>query len=104
MGQGQEYATATGANRPAYLDNPTSVIPPTFLATVVYWEAIGNTLRSPEVAEACATAGIPSDITNLMSLEQEYVFHGPPPQAGIPCARPNDCTMFESSTVVAVPW
>ena len=81
-GKVREYATATGANRPAYLDNPTSVIPPTFLATVVYWEAIGNTLRSPEVAEACATAGIPSDITNLMSLEQEYVFHGPPPQAG----------------------
>lgn len=81
-GKVREYATATGAGRPAYLDNPASVIPPTFLATVVYWKAIGNTVRSAEVAEACATAGVPFDITSLLSLEQEYVFHGPPPRAG----------------------
>lgn len=81
-GKVREYSIATGAGRPAYLDNPKSVIPPTFLATVVYWAELGNTLRSPEVAEACSTAGVPFDITSLLSLEQEYVFHGPPPRAG----------------------
>lgn len=81
-GKVREYATATGAGRTAYLDDPAASIPPTFLATVVYWEALGNSLRSPEVVEACATAGVPSDITSLLSLEQEYVFQGPPPRAG----------------------
>ncbi|MBH0118406.1 MaoC family dehydratase N-terminal domain-containing protein [Rhodococcus sp. CX] len=81
-GKVREYARATGAARPAYLDDPMSPIPPTFLATVVYWVEIGDTVRSPEVADACATAGVPFDITSLLSLEQEYVFHGPPPRAG----------------------
>jgi hypothetical protein len=43
----REYATA--AARPAYLDDPRAPVPPTFLATVVFWMPIGETLRSPEV-------------------------------------------------------
>ena len=81
-GKIREYATATGAARPAYLDDPKAPVPPTFLATVVFWTPIGETLRSPEVLEACATAGVAADLGSLLSLEQEYVYQGPPPHAG----------------------
>jgi hypothetical protein len=81
-GKIREYATATGAARPAYLDDPKAPVPPTFLATVVFWTPIGETLRSPEVLRACASAGVSADLGSLLSLEQEYVYHGPPPHAG----------------------
>jgi N-terminal half of MaoC dehydratase len=81
-GKVREYAMATAAARPAYLDDPKAPVPPTFLATVVFWAPIGETLRSPEVLEACAAAGVAADLGSLLSLEQEYVYHGPPPHAG----------------------
>ena len=39
-------------------------------------------MRSPEVAKECAAVGIEADIEHLLSLEQEYVYHGPLPRAG----------------------
>ncbi len=81
-GKVREYAVATAAARPAYLDDPKAPVPPTFLATVVFWKPIGETLRSAEVLEACAVAGVPAGLGSLLSLEQEYVYHGPPPRAG----------------------
>lgn len=81
-GKVREYATATAAARPAYLDDQKAPIPPTFLATVVYWADIGHTVRAAEVVAACATVGITADVRNLLSLEQEYLFHGPLPRAG----------------------
>lgn len=81
-GKVREYATATAAARPVYLEDPNAPIPPTFLATVVYWEEIGHTVRSPEVVKACASVGMAADVRHLLSLEQEYVFHGPLPRAG----------------------
>ena len=81
-GKVREYAVATAAARPAYLDDPKAPVPPTFLATVVFWEPIGETLRSAEVRQACAEAGVPDGLGSLLSLEQEYVYHGPPPRAG----------------------
>jgi len=81
-GKIREYAIATAAARPAYLDDPRAPVPPTFLATVVFWMPIGETLRSAEVLRACANAGVPADLGSLLSLEQEYVYHGPPPHAG----------------------
>ena len=81
-GKIREYAAATGAARPAYLDDPKAPVPPTFLATVVFWTPIGGTLRSPEVLRACTEAGVAADLGSLLSLEQEYVYHGPPPHAG----------------------
>jgi hypothetical protein len=81
-GKVREYARATGAARPVYLDDPRAPIPPTFLATVVLWMPIGETIRAPEVLEACESAGIAADFGALLSLEQEYVFHGPPPRGG----------------------
>lgn len=81
-GKIREYAVATGAARPAYLDDPKAPVPPTFLATVVFWQPIGETVRSPEVLSACAEAGVAADFGSLLSLEQEYVYHGPLPRAG----------------------
>ena len=81
-GKIREFATATGAGRPAYLDDPKAPVPPTFLATVVYWSPIGVAVRSPEVLRACAEAGVAADLGSLLSLEQEYVYHGPLPRAG----------------------
>src|SRR5215469_413698 len=81
-GKIREYATATAAARPAYLDDPKAPVPPTFLATVVFWTPIGETVRSPEVLRTCAEAGVRADLGSLLSLGQEYVFHGAPPHAG----------------------
>lgn len=81
-GKIREYAAATAAARPAYLDDPKAPVPPTFLATVVFWTPIGETLRAPEVLRACADAGVEASLASLLSLEQEYVYHGPPPHAG----------------------
>jgi hypothetical protein len=82
-GKIREYAIATKNERPEYVEDPRASIPPTFLATVVFWD---NRLRPmterPEVLDACRQVGIEPDITNFLSLEQEYVFHGPPPRAG----------------------
>jgi hypothetical protein len=46
-GKIREYATATGAARPAYLDDPKAPVPPTFLATVVFWTPIGSPSGRP---------------------------------------------------------
>jgi hypothetical protein len=81
-GKVREYATATGADRPAYTDDHKAPVPPTFLATVVFWTPIGETVRTPEVLRACAEAGLQADLRRLLSLEQEYVYHGPPPRVG----------------------
>lgn len=81
-GKVREFATATAAARPAYLDDPRAPVPPTFLTTVTYWERIGKTVRAPEVAEACAAAGVAAGRRNLLALEQEFMFHGPVPRAG----------------------
>ncbi|WP_245567501.1 FAS1-like dehydratase domain-containing protein [Nocardia vinacea] len=81
-GKVREYAIATAATRPVYLDNAAAPIPPTFLATVVYWDHIGTSLRAPEVASACTAVGVAAERRNLLSLEQEYIFHGSVPRAG----------------------
>jgi len=81
-GKIREYATATAAACPVYLEDPKAPVPPTFLATVVFWTPIGETVRAPEVLRACADAGVEADLGSLLSLEQEYVYHGPLPRAG----------------------
>ena len=81
-GKIREYAVATGSENPDYLDNPNAPIPPTFLSTVIFWEQPGGGLTTPEAAAALAELGLEEDIRNLLSAEQEYVFHGPLPRAG----------------------
>lgn len=81
-GKIREYAVATGAARPVYLDDPAPPIPPTFLSSVVLWAPIGKSIREERVLEACRSAGVVADLSNMLSLEQEYVFHGPTLRAG----------------------
>lgn len=80
-GKIREYALATANDRPEYMDDPRASIPPTFLATVIYWASIGGG-RSPEAEQLFAELGITPDWRSLLSAEQEYVFHGPLPRAG----------------------
>jgi hydroxyacyl-ACP dehydratase HTD2-like protein with hotdog domain len=52
--------------------DPHAVIPPTFLASAVWWEQDGsNPLQA---------AGL--DSSRMLHVEQEFVFHGPPPSIG----------------------
>src|SRR5262245_13757026 len=81
-GKVREYAIATGAARPEYLDDRHAPIPPTFLSTVVFWDSLGTSLESPEAEAAFAELGLDRDMRRVLSAEQEYVFHGPLPRAG----------------------
>jgi len=83
-GKIREYALATGNTNPEYVDNPDAPIPPTFLATVVFWDKPGRGMRTPEAVAAMAALGDQQDvdIRNVLSLEQEYRFTGPLPRAG----------------------
>ena len=55
-GKVREYAAATGAARPVYLDDPAPPIPPTFLSSVVLWAQIGESTRDERVLGAAAIA------------------------------------------------
>ena len=82
-GKIREYALATGSQHPDYLQNPEAPIPPTFLATVVFWDEPGRGLRTPEALAALAELGEDgdTDIRSILSAEQEYRFNGPLPRA-----------------------
>jgi len=81
-GKVREYARATEAPWPGYLDDPHQPDPADVLATVVYWESLSSVFGLPEARTAFAEHGIEADPTRLLSLEQEYLFPGPPPRAG----------------------
>ena len=83
-GKIREYAVATGSSHPDYLENPNAPVPPTFLSTVVFWDQPGRGLQTPEATAALADIGADqdTDIRNVLSVEQEYRFHGPLPRAG----------------------
>jgi hypothetical protein len=53
-------------------DDPAAVIPPTFLATAMWWEH--------EDSNPLLAANL--DPARMLHVEQEYVFHGPPPPVG----------------------
>jgi hydroxyacyl-ACP dehydratase HTD2-like protein with hotdog domain len=53
-------------------DEPEAVIPPTFLATAMWWEHDdSNPLRAANL-----------DMERMLHVEQEFVFHGGPPAVG----------------------
>jgi N-terminal half of MaoC dehydratase len=83
-GKIREYAVATGSHHPDYLENSNAPIPPTFLSTVVFWDQPGRGMQTPDALAALAGigAGQETDIRNVLSVEQEYRFHGPLPRAG----------------------
>jgi acyl dehydratase len=81
-GKIREYAAATGNARPEYMDDPGPPVPPTFLSSVVFWDKVGDVFATQEAVDAFAAAGITPGWEGLLSVEQEYVFHGPLPRAG----------------------
>jgi hypothetical protein len=75
-GKIREYALATGAVNTDYMDDPGAPVPPTFLSTVVLWDNLSRVFDLPETRAGCAAIGVVPDVRRLLSLEQEYVFHG----------------------------
>jgi hypothetical protein len=72
-GKVREFARATGSDHPEYLDGPEPPAPPTFLATVAFWQP-------PEANDLYRQLDI--DLRRLLHGEQEFVFWHEPPRAG----------------------
>lgn len=71
-GKIREFARATGSSDPAYLEAEAPVSPPTFLTTQFFWQdGDANAWHLVELNQARG-----------LHAEQEYTFHGPPPNAG----------------------
>ena len=81
-GKVREFARATGSDNAEYLDDPEAVSPPTFLATVAFWQP-------PEAGDLYRQLDI--DLRRLLHGEQEFVFLREPPRAG---------TVLHAQTVV----
>lgn len=73
-GKIHEFARAVRASHPAYFRSESPVIPPTFLTTMFFWEALVPGSNPWHLVQMDQKRG--------MHAEQEYVFHGPPPCAG----------------------
>jgi hypothetical protein len=71
-GKIREFALATGADDPAYLEAERPVVPPTFLTTTFFWQT----------GEADPWPAVELDQQRGLHAEQEYTFFGPPPRAG----------------------
>jgi hypothetical protein len=68
-----EFARATKAEDPAYLEDPEPVVPPTFLTTAALW--------APYERKLLESTGW--NVRRMLHAEQEYVFPGPVPRAGM---------------------
>ncbi len=75
-GKIREYALATGAAHADFVDEPGAPVPPTFLSTVVFWDNLSRVFDLPETRAGCEAIGVTPDVRRLLSLEQEYEFHG----------------------------
>jgi hypothetical protein len=72
-GKIREFARATRSDNPAYLAEDRPVVPPTFLTTAFFWQTGGSD----------PWAAVAMDQSRGLHAEQEFVFHGPPPRAGV---------------------
>lgn len=72
QGKIREFAKATKTRNPAYAGSD-AVIPPTFLT---------HARLSWEPSDLSPVAELGFDLGRVLHGEEEYVFHGPPPQAG----------------------
>jgi len=72
QGKVREFARATKTRDPAY-DGPKAVVPPTFLTHArLVWEP----------KEQSPIPGLGFELARVLHGEEEYVFHGPPPNVG----------------------
>lgn len=72
-GKVREFARATKADHPAYIDESAPIVPPTFLASAAHW--------APYEAELLERTGW--DRQRMLHASQEYVFAGRPPRVGM---------------------
>jgi hypothetical protein len=72
-GKIREFARACMTTNDEYVVDAQPAVPPTFLTTTNFWMSAGT---SP-------LAKLDIDLRRLLHGGQEYVFHGPPPRAGI---------------------
>jgi hypothetical protein len=70
-----EFAAATHSGNPAYRQE-RAVVPPTFLTTQMFWQEWAGAGANP-------WHQVKLDQQRGMHAEQEYVFHGEPPRAGM---------------------
>lgn len=76
-GKLREFANATYAPWPAFIDDHRAVIPPTYLCSAgVFW---GYTLERPRRTHLEA---LEHDLSVSLHAEESYIFHGEPPGAG----------------------
>jgi len=73
-GKIHEFARAVRSKHPEHFTGDHPVIPPTFLTTMFFWEALREGANPWHLAAMSQERG--------MHAEQEYIFHGPPPRAG----------------------
>jgi N-terminal half of MaoC dehydratase len=71
-GKVREFARATKSENAEYLDDATPVSPPTFLVTSAFWSPPG----------AMRWGSLKLDMRRVLDGGREFVFHGPPPEAG----------------------
>ena len=69
-----EFARAVHTTHAEHRSGENPVVPPTFLTTQLFWE------KQVEGGNPWALAGMSEE--RGMHAEQEYVFHGPPPEVG----------------------
>ena len=75
-GKIREFARATGSSSPEYLDAANPVVPPTFLATVVFWQP-------PEAAAHLTFYGLIEGCPELEKVRHSFI--GPQkPSAALP--------------------
>jgi N-terminal half of MaoC dehydratase len=71
-GKVREFARATKSENPEYLDDPAPVSEPTFLVSSLFWAPPGAT----------RWGSLNLDMRRVLDGGREFVFHGPPPEAG----------------------
>jgi len=72
LGKVREYARATRAQDPVYLETDDPPSPPTFLVNALFWQERRHS----------GWGDRPPDFQRVLHGEQEFVFHGEPPRAG----------------------
>jgi len=72
-GKVREFARAVMSKHPDYLDAQHPVSPPTFLMAMAFWTPPSSSPFSK----------VKLDMRRVLHGEQEFIFHGPPPRAGM---------------------
>ena len=78
----RQFARSVYSSHPAWMNDPQAVVPPTFLVTAGYhWGYILE--RPPEGSELAGIGADDAERGVVLDGEQAFIFHGPPPRAGM---------------------